>query len=250
MPSIEKLRHIRYCFRFTEPGHTPSERVFTVFLERTTHDLVQPTREGDVVPEWVKLDFAKCTNCPLDSDQYKYCPTARSLVDVIEFFADLPSFKEVNVEVQTEERTITKATTVQEGLRSLMGLIMPTSGCPKLGQLRPMTLRHTPFATMDETTHNAVTCYLLGQYFNQHFGGEASFDLSGLSEIYKDIHQINKDFLERLKAASKDDANLNGLVSLDIFTFSVPKSIEKNLNKFLTVFAPELDDSEQFDSCR
>ncbi len=255
MPSIDKLDYIRYRFRFRSRSdqvevEEPVECNFTVFLEKDTHDLVQPVREEEPIPEWAKLNFAKCGSCPLADKDYKYCPTARSLVDVVEFFADLPSYEEVEVIVETPKRIISAQTTVQLGLRSLMGLLMPISGCPILMKLKPMTFTHLPFSSIEETTYRAVSMYLLNQYFSHRFGGEASFDLEGLRQIYKELHDVNLDFLQRLRSASRTDANLNSLVSLDVFTIAIPRSIDNQLEKLMPLFMPDTAVDDDSESCR
>lgn len=246
---MEELKHIRYRFLFPK-DQQQQERVFTVFLDKQSHDLVQPVNEEKPIPEWAKLSFSKCRSCPLSDAQYRYCPAARSLVDVVEFFSDLPSFEETTVVVEMATRTITTTTTVQEGLRALMGLIMPTSGCPMLMPFKPMTFLHSPFGDLDETTFRSVAVHLLGQYFQQRYGGKASFDLQELVNLYEKAHAVNLDFLGRIRAASSNDANLNSLVSLDVFTMSVPRSIDNQLQKFLPLFLPPQDADEEGSSCR
>ncbi len=253
MPKIDNLEHIRYRFIFPSEAEKQGEsieRAFAIFLEKGTNDLVQPVREDEPIPDWAKLNYCKCSTCPLSDKDYQFCPAARALVDVVEFFSDLPSFGEVEVVVETPLRTYSAKTSVQQGVRSLMGLIMPVSGCPVLSRLKPMTFLHLPFSSNDETTYRAVSMYLIGQYFSQRFGGEASFDLEGLQKIYKEIHRVNVDFINRLKGASSNDANLNSLVSLDIFTMAVPRSIDALLEVFLPLFLPPEDIDEDSSSCR
>jgi hypothetical protein len=246
---IEELRYIRYRFLFPRDNQEPLERQFTVFLERKSLSLVQPVREDQPIPAWAKLSFSKCRSCPLSENEYQYCPTARSMVDLVEFFSDLPSFQEVKVIVETEKRSISADISVQEGLRGLMGLMMPTSGCPILSNLKAVTYMHLPFSDVDETTFRVVSSYLLGQYFKYRYGGKASFDLDELSKMFEQIHEVNVDFLGRLRAASTNDANLNGLISLDVFTMAVPRAIDTQLQKFLSFYLPDEVGEEDTNTC-
>lgn len=250
MPKVDDLKFIRYRFQFASPGGEPVERIFTVFFEKKSLDLVQPVREEEPTPEWTQLGFSKCRNCPLSESEYKHCPTARALVDVVEFFSALPSFQEAKISIEAGRRTTQIDGSVQEGLRSLMGLIMPMSGCPILGQLKPGTFLHLPFSDTEETTFKVVATYLLSQYFVQRFGGTGSFDLAPLKKIYEELHDVNVDFLGRLRAASNNDANLNGLIGLDVFAMAVPRSIENQLDKFTTFFIPPQEGEEDGSSCQ
>ena len=252
MPSTDKLKYIRYRFIFKDPdsGGTTTERSFTVFLEKETLDLVQAIREEKPTPEWTKLEYSQCGNCPLSKDDYQFCPAARSLVDVVEFFSDLPSFEQTEIIVETEQRTTSATSTVQAGLRSLMGLILPSSGCPIFHQFKPMLYTHLPFASVDETTYRVVGMYLMKQFFKKRHGGESNFDLNGLKDIYQEVHKTNVDFCARLREACEQDANLNSLVSLDVFTATVPRSIEADLSKLAPIFVDSPDAANNDESCR
>lgn len=62
----------------------------------------------------------------------------------------------------TEERTYSKDTLLQQGLASLLGIVMTTSGCPVLEPLKPMVRFHLPFATLTETVYRMVSMCLVG----------------------------------------------------------------------------------------
>ena len=73
-----------------------------------------------VTPEWTRLDFHQCPNCPLNVEEHPDCPLALRLVNLVQRFDGLLSHERVDMEVVTEERTVTQKTTAQKGISSLM----------------------------------------------------------------------------------------------------------------------------------
>ena len=150
---------VYYNFRLPDG----SEEGFHLRLDPETLELRGNTPE--VSPEWTKLDFHQCPNCPLNVEEHPDCPLALRLVNLVQRFDGLLSHEKVEMEVVTEERTITQKTTAQRGISSLMGLVIAASGCPHTALLRPMARFHLPFASNEETVYRATSMYLLAQYF-------------------------------------------------------------------------------------
>ncbi len=143
----------------------------------------------------------------------------------------------MGVVVIVEERTYSKETTVQMGLSPLLGIIMTTSGCPIMEQLKPMVRFHLPFASLEETIFRMVSMYLVAQYLRKQAGRSAEWDLDGLTRIYAQIAQVNKDFVDRLLGAAKNDVNVNALVNLDAFAKMVPLAADSMLAKITPYFS-------------
>lgn len=198
-----------YRFRFADG----STREFSLRLRHPSLELVS-TPGGDE-PEWTRLTFHQCPNCPLNADDHPRCPIATNLVPVNEAFRNRVSHEQVEVVVHTEARTYQKTCPLQEAVSSLMGLIMATSGCPHLDRLRPMVFTHLPFATPEETTYRAVSMYLLAQFFRQRHGKAPDWPLKDLSCNYDDIRTVNMAFAQRLTSIQNRDANLNAIIRLD-----------------------------------
>ena len=59
---------------------------------------------------------------------------------------------------------------VQMGVSSLLGVIMTTSGCPIMAQLKPMVRFHLPFASLEETIFRMVSMHLVAQYLRHQDG--------------------------------------------------------------------------------
>ena len=183
------------------------------------------------LPAWAKLSADKCEICPLDEKEHSWCPVAANMAGVVEEFKDLLSHEKVNVTVVCQERIYGKDTSVQGGLSPLLGIIMTTSGCPIMEQLKPMVRFHLPFASLDETIFRGVTMYLLAQYFRHQEGKPATCSLEGLPPIYTEVGTVNRDFAKRMRAAAKKDANVNALVNLDVFASMMQFAAEDTLNR-------------------
>ncbi len=227
---MRELVTIRYTFRFTADDAVVSE----VQLDPETMKCVCEPR--DSYPRWVALDYHQCKNCPLSVDEFPNCPLAELLPDFVDTFADRISFEEVNLEVETELRNYTCSTTLQNSLRSLMGIFMASSGCPHLEPLKPMLLTHLPVASNRETAFKAVTMYLFAQYLREKRGQDPDWEMTQLHDIYQQIHEVNIGFSQRLSAVSPGDANVNSIIKLDLYTFTVPQAIENQMEEFEAYF--------------
>ncbi|OGW25073.1 MAG: hypothetical protein A2X59_00315 [Nitrospirae bacterium GWC2_42_7] len=208
---MEKPIKIDYCFRF-DNGEL---KTFNILIDRVTLNLISD--KNPEPPEWTVLERNKCSICSLDGRSKKYCPIALNLSAITDEFQDFFSYQNVNVTVNTYERTYSKETNIQEGLGGLIGVIMVTSECPVMEYIKPMVRFHLPFANLLETVYRMSSMYLLSQYFLKMDGEPAGFDLKGLKEIYEKISSVNRDFSQRISEAAKKDASANALVNLDCF---------------------------------
>ncbi|HTY57181.1 MAG TPA: hypothetical protein VMF59_00125 [Bacteroidota bacterium] len=223
---------VYYNFRLPDG----SEEGFHLRLDPETLELRGNTPE--VSPEWTKLDFHQCPNCPLNVEDHPHCPLALRLVNLVQRFDGLLSHEKVDMEVVTEERTITQQTTAQRGISSLMGLVIAASGCPHTALLRPMARFHLPFASNEETVYRATSMYLLAQYFLKKEGASADLELDGLARIYGNMQIINVAVAERLRAATTTDSSVNAIVVLDVYAKTVEMVIEGSLERIRYLFAP------------
>ena len=236
MPASDsaKVLRIRYKFQF-ENGE---EKLFDVLLNEQTLQVVQSSTASN--PEWTKLKYHQCTNCPL-KDDVAYCPIAVNIAHLIDEFKFSTSYDKTWVVVETPERTYAQETTVQNGLSAILGIYMVTSDCPILDYLRPMVRFHLPFATTEETVFRAVSMYLVAQYFREREGLEPNWNLEGLVNIYKEIGTVNKGIWNRLSKASSFDANVNALIVLSTFGDAVRFSLKKDLENLSPLFTKYLE---------
>ncbi|MDH4199777.1 MAG: hypothetical protein OEV66_05275 [Spirochaetia bacterium] len=215
---------IQYRFKFSDN----EKKDYEINLDPVSITYIN--NNPDFKPEWSRLGFHQCRNCPLSTESIDYCPVAVNLSSFVEFFKDEISYEEALILVRTEERFSSKKISLQEGLYSIYGLIMSTSDCPNMNFLKPMARFHMPFASMEETVFRAVSTYLLEQYFSHKKGGSVDLLLGGLLSRYKEVEVVNIGISDRLKAVTSGDADRNALSLLDslaqVLFFELEKSLE------------------------
>ncbi len=186
-----------------------SEHRYQVDIDRPGNLAIRNT---ETHPSWTLLAQDQCAACPLDPQQYHYCPAALEFEEIAAHFADVTSIERADVWVHTDARSYFKNTDMQTVLKSLYGLIMATGGCPILSSLKPLARFHLPFATLEETVHRMVGAYLTEQYLAQQ-ESETTPDwrLDGLARRYNELKQVNVALMKRIRKASKKDANINAI---------------------------------------
>jgi hypothetical protein len=223
------MHTVRYDF--TLPDGRKLEFAFE-FDERFA--LVQKPREA--WPAWTRLDFNKCENCPLRAEAAPRCPLAASLVDVVEATSALVSHATVEVVVVLGDRRTVASAKAMDALRSLMGMLIPASGCPRTAFFRPMARFHVPLSDREETLYRATSMFLLAQHLRRSRGLEAGSGLAGLAEIYNEINVVNRHLTERLRAACEKDSALNAVVLLDVFAQLLPMQLDEPLEELAPLF--------------
>ena len=203
---------------------------------------VSPVAPGEAqadLPPWTGLGFHQCANCPLSAADTAHCPMAVRIVPLVVLFDKVRSYDDVTAQVESEERTVSKRTSVQRVLRSLMGLLTASSDCPRIEFLKPMAHYHLPFSSREETIYRVVSTYLLAQYFLRQQGKPADAGLEGLKARYRELQQVNAGMAARLGAIRLEggDSSVNALVLLDLFAHSLPYSIDAELEELQPAFS-------------
>lgn len=234
---------IIFKYKFEFDNNTKKE--FKVEIDPET--LLVKTEEEITPPDWALLEKFKCPNCPLDLKKHKYCPLAKHMSVVIDFFTELPSFKEAKVMVETNERITYKHTTVQIGVGSLMGIIMASSGCPVIGELKPLVRFHLPFASLEETEYRVLSMYILAQYFKLKRNEQPDWDLLDLKRTYEEIQTVNKNVVVQLSDVEMNDSSRNAVVTLSNFAEFIIFGLEEKEFKHLQDFLKEFGDMQSAD---
>ncbi len=223
---------IDYQFEFPD---APATRV-AVELERKTD-----TRRLQQAPDWTKLGHQQCQNCPLNPSVHSHCPAALDIHDLLGELPATASYKRIQVTVLTPQREYTKLVTVEEGVRSLMGLVMASSGCPVFGMLKPAARHHLPFASVEEQTLRMVSFYLMQQYFKAHEGKPPDWALTQLIHHFKTLQLVNHAFWQRITGHVSNDANARALLSFFTLSGNLSASIDQQLDQ---VYAQYFQSSE------
>jgi hypothetical protein len=224
---------LKIVYRFSLARFQP-EHVFELHLDRDTGLFADPPPA--TTPAWTQLDFHQCSGCPLAMKDSPQCPAAVRLATVIDRFADVVSFNQIQVTVETEERVISAQTTAQQGLASLIGLVLASSGCPRTAVFRPMARFHLPFSSDVETIYRVASMYLMAQHFAAQQGRAPDIELKDLAIVYRGVHQVNVGLVQRLRAATHQDAIVNAVVLLDVYTSLVPAALDELLGEIKPTF--------------
>ncbi|MDO8989740.1 MAG: hypothetical protein Q7U91_08905 [Sideroxyarcus sp.] len=227
---MEQTLNVSYRFIF------PNKREELIEVKIDKQSMESFTENSGSPPDWCRLDFHQCPNCPLQVATQPYCPLATRLVNLMATCSNVLSYDEVKMEVTTPERMVTKNTTAQRAVSSIMGLEMATSGCPRMAFLKPMARYHLPFATREETVFRVVSTYLLEQYFRHKQAQSVDLDLENLKKIYAEIQIVNMAMTARLRATGAQDSAVNAVVLLDIYAKMLPYSIEDSLEEIRYLF--------------
>lgn len=208
---------LEYKFKFVfQHGEEKS-----IELKIHKYSLLLETDSNEEPPGWTQHENFCCPIKSCLNEHTTYCPIAVNLNNVINFFSNIPSYEKVKIIAEINDRTCSKITSVQDGVGSIVGIIMVTSGCPVLGKLKPMVRFHLPFATIEETEFRVFSMYLLAQYFKMKNGDEADWQMKKLKELYSDIQKINQNIARKIADLEKMDTSINAVVILDNFANSV-----------------------------
>ena len=222
--TMEDYIRIKYTFHFEE---RKEDVEFTVVLHPRTLYAVAPEESRET--NWTRLSFQQCDICPLNSKKVRNCPIIYNISGVLSRFTDFWSTDPVLVTVDTMERSYTKRDVLQQGLRSLLGIYMATSGCPHMEILKPMARFHLPFATLEETIFRHISTFLMGQYFEHMQGKNFEVDFARMMEKYDLITFVNDGILKRVRSVPANDANVNALLALQVFAPAIKLKLKDNL---------------------
>ena len=105
-----------------------------------------------------------------------------------------------------------------------MGLLVATSGCPRMAVFKPMARFHLPLSSEEETILRAAGYCLLQQFFADGIADPARvFDK--LAKIYQQANIVNFNSAKGIKSVSQKDSALNAVIQLDTFTMTLPDVI-------------------------
>ncbi|EQC44174.1 hypothetical protein [Bacteriovorax sp. Seq25_V] len=204
-------RQFRYKFTF-ESG---TQFEYQVNLDEQLHSHTNIEEISNFI-EVCDLKYCQCPNCPLTKEESALCPSAVAISRLIPEFEKMNSYERCSVHVLTENREYTKECDIQHGLQSLFGLVLATSGCPRMEFLRSMAKFHLPFSNSEETIVRALSFYLLSKFAKDPTLRD--FTIEDLKNNYEELSIVNAALCERISSLEKLDASKNALIVLDTFS--------------------------------
>jgi hypothetical protein len=204
-----KLRHIDYQIR--KPCGTKIHIPIQLDergLKRNPEAAADAPEMPAGVSEYMGEDCRACER------HYRHCKAETAIVDVAERFDDLHSTDFITTEVTIEGRTVRLESPAPRALASLMGLLMASSGCPRLIPFRAMALFHQPFATAEENVVRAAGFWLIRCWTQGTTTEESPF--TALQQVWDSLEDVNRHVGEKLLARTTSDAASNGIAFLDV----------------------------------
>ena len=235
---MERERPFRFDYQFQfDDGYT---KTYHITLDPKTLSLISEERRYPA-PDWTRLTYHQCSNCPLEINAHPYCPIAVNIMELVETFKNVLSYHKCKVVCESEDRTYFKKTSIMEGLSSIFGMIMATSDCPNMDFLKPMARFHLPFCSVEETTVRTASMYLLGEYFKGKDRNDIKIDFKALENHYGQVKLVNEGIIKRISSVSKQDADKNAIVTLHSISLFLSMEIDYSLSTldyiFLTPFS-------------
>ena len=221
-----------YSYQFTIPDRPIVKLDFELQLE--TLEMIHHSNETK--PDWTKLEYHQCSHCPLVQSDEPYCPAAVNLIDLVEQFKDIDSIQNVHLEVSTPERTTISDTQIVPALRSLMGLLVATSGCPKTHALKAQARFHLPVSSIEETIVRSASFYILSLYLRDGSVNENPF--GELAQMYEELNMTNHALAKRIRSSIESDSAINAIIQLDTFTEMLQDEIDASFDDLKRFFQP------------
>lgn len=234
--AIEKDDHFRITYNFSFGGLRPDAE-FRVLLDKKTLLATHP--EASREQEWTRLAFHQCPICPLRLDTARNCPIAFNISGLVDEFSEMISFEMVETHVHVPERSYYKRDSIQQGLRSILGIYLAASGCPHMNVLKPMVRFHLPFASPGESLYRHVTSYLMQQYYEHVDGRQPDLDLKGLKRKHDAVDEVNRGMIARVGGSAAGDANCNALLVLNVLGIILKDGIDERLEAFKYLYRDE-----------
>lgn len=220
-----------YQFQFTS-GETAE---YEILLDPDSLSMIHEIYDQQL-PEWTRLTYEQCKDCPLNVKAHPHCPIAVNIMELVDTFKTVFSYHDCTVTCETAERIYLKKTSVMEGLSAIFGMIMATSDCPVMEFLKPMARFHLPFATIEETTVRTASMYLLAQYFKHRDTPGMTFDFKALENHYAKVQLVNEGLLSRINSISSEDADKNAIITLHSLSQFLSMEIDYSLGGLERIF--------------
>jgi hypothetical protein len=92
---------------------------------------------------------------------------------------------------------------------------------------------HLPFANEAETLYRSVSMFLLSREMTAAHSGPA---FGALTELYENLHLVNRDMSRRLGAATHTDPARNAMALLDSYATLLPAALDRSLEEWKPLF--------------
>ncbi len=230
------MNSTRYEYRIQ--AEQQAQKIFVIELDEAGALLVP---EPQTRQAWTALEFQQCPHCPLAASEHPDCPLALAITPFVSALDSLESHTRVAVSVLSSQRQIHAKVSAQTAVSAMMGVAIGACACPHTFFFRPMARFHLPLADDEETVFRVAGTFLLYHFFaTADTPDHRPPDWDQLNNIYRNMHTVNQHLAKRIRAIAQSDSTVNALIILDLFTKSLPYSLEESLAEIRPFFATYL----------
>ncbi|MCH2206264.1 MAG: hypothetical protein MK132_10390 [Lentisphaerales bacterium] len=180
--------------------------------------------------EWVKLDNHKCSQCTLKTENHPACPVAMNLGKYAKELFHRYSTDTVSIQLWEEFGRHLQLANIplQDVTGELVRMAVFQSECPIGRRVKKALEFVPPFPTDVETTRSFALFFAMQQL------QQKGKDVTQEQIIYLDsLHELFENLSKRVRAITKGDAGVNGVMIYHSLMMLVSLSLPENLEKVM-----------------
>jgi hypothetical protein len=225
----------KYYFEFPDKG-----KDFSYAVEEEIVEGKAPLEGTAAFPAWTRLECHRCSHCPLAVQYVPYCPPALNMVKLVEKFSDCNSFEPVTLHVVNGVQKHSTTTDLQTALAYLYPVILLRSACPYAPLLRPMEKFIKPFPDLEDALFYSLSFELIKKRLFDGGFGTSNVEDECVSKDFYNIAMAFHGLLNRLRAASHNDANINAIIKDIQWSYNILHSQESILDRLKPYFTEDI----------
>ncbi|GHC12744.1 DUF6901 family protein [Cerasicoccus arenae] len=185
------------------------------------------------LPEWTRLSYHQCSNCPLDEKRIERCPAAASVADLVQNFTEVISFEKVDLVITWTKQKYTVRDSAQMIVFALLVEFVSRAKCPYLFDPSADKGFFILCLDIDQLLYRFFSSFLIQHHFLS--SGEPdphAVNWHHFQEYMGGIRIALEGLLARMQAYCREDANINALTGF----ISVSKLLEEHWDESLRLF--------------
>ncbi|MCM8537017.1 MAG: hypothetical protein NE334_13850 [Lentisphaeraceae bacterium] len=211
-----------------DPDSKPLALDFDFSITNTIY--VDDAPEELVKESWVQLDNNKCSQCTLKNENHPACPVALNLGKYAHELFHRQSTDTVSIQLWEESGRHLQLANIplQDVTGELVRMAVFQSECPIGRRVKKALEFVPPFPTDGETTR-AFALFFAMQQLQQ-----TGRDVTKEQIIYLDsLHELFENLSRRVRAITRGDAGVNGVMIYHSLMMLVSLSLPENLEKVM-----------------
>ena len=189
------------------------------------------------IEEWVKLETYKCSQCTLKSAEHPCCPVAHNIAHYARELFHRYSTDTVSIQLWEDSGRHLQLVNIplQEVTGELVRMAVFQSECP-IGRRVKKALEFVPPFPTDSETTRAFALFFAIQQLQQK--DKSPTDATKEQIIYLDsLHELFENLSRRVRAITKGDAGVNGVMIYHSIMMLVSLSLPENLKKLMDEYS-------------